>query len=85
MTNDYVASIQSFVPFLTCQTRVRSPQSIGSSMFVLDGAKFAKNLVEDTGKGLISTLSFGRRDKSLHKTNKKLPVVKLEIVSDTVW
>ena len=53
-------------------------------MFVLDGAKFAKNLVEDTGKGLISTLSFGRRDKSLHK-NKKLPVVKLEIVSDTVW
>lgn len=54
-------------------------------MFVLDGAKFAKNLVEDTGKGLISTLSFGRRDKSLHKTNKKLPVVKLEIVSDTVW
>ena len=54
-------------------------------MFVLDGAKFAKNLVEDTGKGLISTLSFGRRDKSLHKTSKKLPVVKLEIVSDTVW
>lgn len=56
-----------------------------AAMFVLDGAKFAKNLVEDTGKGLISTLSFGRRDKSLHKTSKKLPVVKLEIVSDTVW
>lgn len=54
-------------------------------MFVLDGAKYAKNLVEDTGKGLISTLSFGRRDKSLHKAHKKLPVVKLEIVSDTVW
>ena len=54
-------------------------------MFVLDGAKFAKNLVEDTGKGLISSLSFGRRDKSLHRSNKKLPVVKLEIVSDTVW
>ncbi len=52
-------------------------------MFVVRGAKAAGNLVEETGSGLISTLS-GRR-KLGSKSSKKLPVVKLEIVSDTVW
>ena len=52
-------------------------------MTVARGAKAVGSLVEETGSGLLSTLSGRRRNGS--KSSKKLPVVKLEIVSDTVW
>jgi predicted DsbA family dithiol-disulfide isomerase len=57
-----------------------------NSMFVVRGAKAAGNLVEETGtaigSGLLSTFSGKRRSGKV--STKPLPVVRLEIVSDTV-